>query len=423
MEEKEEDEAVLEIRTTEADASAKIIVIGVGGAGNNAVNRMIDENIGGVEFIGVNTDKQALQLCKAPTLIQIGEKLTKGLGAGAKPEIGAKAAEESAEELAAAIKGADMVFVTCGMGGGTGTGAAPVVAKISKDQGILTVGVVTKPFKFEAKQRMINAVTGIENLKESVDTLIVIPNDKLLEIVDRRTTMPDALKKADEVLQQAVQGITDLINLPALINLDFADVSTVMKDKGMAHIGIGSAKGDDKAIEAVKLAVASPLLETTITGASHVIINISGDISLMDANDAASYVQDLAGDDANIIFGAKYDETMVDEATITVIATGLETGARTSMPSMSSMMKYDQAPVRPTVTPNMAARAAMNNGLHTSATPVRPVTPVQPAAPTANAGMPQQSVPTMGIQRPVQPQSNVQPVEINIPDFLKNSKR
>ena len=419
MEEKEEEEAVLEIRTTEADASAKIIVIGVGGAGNNAVNRMIDENIGGVEFIGVNTDKQALQLCKAPTLIQIGEKLTKGLGAGAKPEIGAKAAEESAEELAAAVKGADMVFVTCGMGGGTGTGAAPVVAKISKEQGILTVGVVTKPFKFEAKQRMLNAVTGIENLKENVDTLIVIPNDKLLEIVDRRTTMPDALKKADEVLQQAVQGITDLINLPALINLDFADVSTVMKDKGMAHIGIGSAKGDDKAIEAVKLAVASPLLETTISGASHVIINISGDISLMDANDAASYVQDLAGDEANIIFGAKYDETMVDEATITVIATGLDAGTRTVMPSMSSMMKYDQTPVRPTVTPNMAARATMNNGLHTTA---RPVSPAQPAAPTANPGMTQQASP-MGIQKPVQPQSNVQPVEITIPDFLKNSKR
>ncbi|MBP3678172.1 MAG: cell division protein FtsZ [Agathobacter sp.] len=413
---------MLEIRTTEADASAKIIVIGVGGAGNNAVNRMIDENIGGVEFIGVNTDKQALQLCKAPTLIQIGEKLTKGLGAGAKPEIGEKAAEESAEELAAAVKGADMVFVTCGMGGGTGTGAAPVVAKIAKDQGILTVGVVTKPFKFEAKQRMINAVTGIEHLKENVDTLIVIPNDKLLEIVDRRTTMPDALKKADEVLQQAVQGITDLINLPALINLDFADVSTVMKDKGMAHIGIGSAKGDDKAIEAVKLAVASPLLETTITGASHVIINISGDISLMDANDAASYVQELAGDDANIIFGAKYDETMVDEATITVIATGLDTGSRTAMPTMSSMMKYDQSTVRPTVTPNMAARTTMNNGLHT-AQAARPVAPAQPAAPTATAGMTQQAAPTMGIQRPVQPQSNVQPVEINIPDFLKNSKR
>ena len=285
---------MLEIKTTEADTSAKIIVIGVGGAGNNAVNRMIDESIGGVEFIGVNTDKQALALCKAPTLIQIGEKLTKGLGAGAQPEIGQKAAEESMEELSAAVKGADMVFVTCGMGGGTGTGAAPVVAKIAKEQGILTVGVVTKPFKFEAKQRMLNALSGIDRLKESVDTLIVIPNDKLLEIVDRRTTMPDALKKADEVLQQAVQGITDLINLPALINLDFADVSTVMKDKGMAHIGIGNAKGDDKAIEAVKLAVASPLLETTINGASHVIINISGDISLMDANDAASYVQDLA---------------------------------------------------------------------------------------------------------------------------------
>ena len=415
---------MLEIRTTEADAHAKIIVIGVGGAGNNAVNRMIDENIGGVEFIGVNTDKQALQLCKAPTLIQIGEKLTKGLGAGAKPEIGAKAAEESAEELAAAINGADMVFVTCGMGGGTGTGAAPVVAKISKDQGILTVGVVTKPFKFEAKQRMLNAVNGIENLKENVDTLIVIPNDKLLEIVDRRTTMPDALKKADEVLQQAVQGITDLINLPALINLDFADVSTVMKDKGMAHIGIGSAKGDDKAIEAVKLAVASPLLETTISGASHVIINISGDISLMDANDAASYVQDLAGDDANIIFGAKYDETMVDEATITVIATGLDSNSRSAMPNVSQMMKYDHAPVRPTVTPNMASRTTMNNGLHTSTQTARPVTPVQPVAPTtATPGAAPQAAPTMGIQRPVQPQSSVQPVEINIPDFLKNSKR
>ena len=410
---------MLEIRTTEADASAKIIVIGVGGAGNNAVNRMIDENIGGVEFIGVNTDKQALQLCKAPTLIQIGEKLTKGLGAGAKPEIGEKAAEESAEELAAAIKGADMVFVTCGMGGGTGTGAAPVVAKISKDQGILTVGVVTKPFKFEAKQRMINALTGIENLKENVDTLIVIPNDKLLEIVDRRTTMPDALKKADEVLQQAVQGITDLINLPALINLDFADVSTVMKDKGMAHIGIGSAKGDDKAIEAVKLAVASPLLETTINGASHVIINISGDISLMDANDAASYVQDLAGEEANIIFGAKYDETMVDEATITVIATGLDTGARTAIPTMQGMMNY--APTQRQVTPSSytARTTTTTTGLHTTqATPVRPVAP----APVAQPQQPMNPTYT-GIQKPRQPESTVKPVEINIPDFLKNSKR
>ena len=345
-----------------------------------------------------------MQLCKAPTLIQIGEKLTKGLGAGAQPEIGEKAAEESAEELSAAVKGADMVFVTCGMGGGTGTGAAPVVAKIAKEQGILTVGVVTKPFKFEAKKRMINAVSGIEKLKESVDTLIVIPNDKLLEIVDRRTSMPDALKKADEVLQQAVQGITDLINLPALINLDFADVSTVMKDKGLAHIGIGSAKGDDKAIEAVKLAVASPLLETTINGATHVIINISGDISLMDANDAASYVQDLAGDDANIIFGAKFDESMTDEATITVIATGLETAGANAAGKIVPKMQYQNMGTvpRPTapVTPRPAAQAGYT-------------TPVQPnPAPTFS-----------GIQKPRQPESSVQQMDIKIPDFLKNSRR
>ena len=395
---------LLEIMTTEADTSAKIIVIGVGGAGNNAVNRMIDENIGGVEFIGINTDKQALQLCKAPTLIQIGEKLTKGLGAGAKPEVGQSAAEESAEELAAAVKGADMVFVTCGMGGGTGTGAAPVVAKIAKDQGILTVGVVTKPFKFEAKQRMLNATRGIERLKESVDTLIVIPNDKLLEIVDRRTTMPDALKKADEVLQQAVQGITDLINLPALINLDFADVSTVMKDKGLAHIGIGSAKGDDKAIEAVKIAVASPLLETTINGASHVIINISGDISLMDANDAASYVQDLAGDEANIIFGAKYDETMTDEAVITVIATGLENAAQAPASKIVPKMQYQNLGGMTRQPGTAAQRPSMQTGYTPSMT--------------------QQSAPTFsGIQRPRQPESSVQQMDIKIPDFLKNTRR
>ena len=269
---------MLEIKPNENEAAAKILVIGVGGAGNNAVNRMVDENILGVEFIGVNTDRQALQLCKAPQLVQIGEKLTKGLGAGAKPEVGAKAAEESMDELTELIKGADMVFVTCGMGGGTGTGAAPVVAGIAKDLGCLTVGVVTKPFRFEARQRMNNAIQGIERLKQNVDTLIVIPNDKLLEIVDRRTSMPEALKKADEVLQQGVQGITDLINVPGLINLDFADISTVMKDKGIAHIGIGEGHGDDKALEAVKQAITSPLLETTIEGATDIIINISGDI-------------------------------------------------------------------------------------------------------------------------------------------------
>lgn len=310
--------------TNENNSTAKIIVIGVGGAGNNAVNRMIEENIQGVEFVCVNTDKQHLNACKAPLSIQIGEKITKGLGAGAQPEMGAQAAEESIEELTETIKGADMVFVTCGMGGGTGTGASPIIAKIAKDMNILTVGIVTKPFKFEAKTRMENATKGIEELRQYVDTLIVIPNDKLLEIVERRTTMPEALKKADEVLQQGVQGITDLINVPGLINLDFADVQTVMKDKGVAHIGIGKGKGDSKCIDAVNEAITSPLLETTIEGASHVIFNVSGDISLIEANDAATMVQELAGEAANIIFGAVYDDSQPDEATITVIATGLD---------------------------------------------------------------------------------------------------
>ncbi len=313
----------MEIKMNDTENSAKIVVIGVGGAGNNAVNRMVDEDIVGVDLVGVNTDKQALQFCKAPTAIQIGEKLTKGLGAGARPEIGEKAAEESEDELRDVMKGADMVFVTCGMGGGTGTGAAPVIASLAKEQGILTVGVVTKPFTFEGRARMKNAQAGIAKLKDSVDTLIVIPNDKLLQLVDRRTSMPDALKKADEVLQQSVQGITDLINIPSLINLDFADIQTVMKDKGIAHIGIGSASGDEKALDAMKIAVSSPLLETTIDGATDVLIHISGDINLSEVNEAAEYVRGMASDDANIIFGATYDDSSADEVTITVIATGV----------------------------------------------------------------------------------------------------
>ena len=314
---------MLEIKMNEQEAGAKIMVIGVGGAGNNAVNRMIDENIVGVEFIGVNTDKQALQYCKAPTALQIGEKLTKGLGAGAQPEIGEKAAEENTDDITEAIKGSDMVFVTCGMGGGTGTGAAPVIAKIAKDMGVLTVGVVTKPFTFEGRARMNNAMTGIEKLKEVVDTLIVVPNDKLLQIVDRRTTMPDALKKADEVLQQAVQGITDLINVTGMINLDFADVQSVMKDKGIAHIGIGTGHGDDKAADAMRMAISSPLLETTIDGANNVLVNVSGDIGLAEVNDAIELVREMADDSANIIFGANYDESEADTVTVTVIATGV----------------------------------------------------------------------------------------------------
>ncbi len=394
---------MLEIKTNDADVAAKIIVVGVGGAGNNAVNRMVDEKIDGVDFIGVNTDKQALQLCKAPKLLQIGEKLTKGLGAGAKPEIGEKAAEESAEEISAALKGADMVFVTCGMGGGTGTGAAPVVAKLAKDMGILTVGVVTKPFRFEAKARMVNALNGIERIKEHVDTLIVIPNDKLLEIVDRRTTMPEALKKADEVLQQAVQGITDLINVPAVINLDFADVQTVMKDKGIAHIGIGEGKGDDKAMEAVKMAVESPLLETTISGASHVIINISGDITLADASDAASYVQELAGDDVNIIFGAMYDESKSDSCTITVIATGLEDKANSAVQSRLGG--------------GAAFRQPASHMTPTSLKGLQPTAPATPAAQGGQAPRPVQPVP--GIHKPADIRSSVEEKSLKIPDFLQ----
>ena len=389
---------MLEIMSNEAESSAKIIVIGVGGAGNNAVNRMVEEAISGVEFVGVNTDKQALTLCKAPTVLQIGEKVTKGLGAGAKPEVGEKAAEESVDELRKLMEGADMVFVTCGMGGGTGTGAAPIVAGLAKEMGILTVGVVTKPFRFEARTRMSNALMGIDKLQDNVDTLIVIPNDKLLEIVDRRTTMPDALKKADEVLQQAVQGITDLINLPALINLDFADVQTVMKDKGIAHIGIGEAKGDDKALEAVQEAVASPLLETTINGATDVIVNISGDISLMDANDAVSYVQNLAGEDTNIIFGALYDDTAVDTAKITVIATGLN-DATAKQPSVSS-----------------SGSKSMFNVPRTSSEPKQEQ---QKPAFTQGFTMPTLQIPPA---QSAPTTSTVPKKDIQIPDFLKNRK-
>lgn len=407
---------LLEIRSNEADTAARIIVVGVGGAGNNAVNRMIDEAITGVEFIGANTDKQALKLCKAPKCLQIGEKLTKGLGAGAKPEVGEKAAEESSEEIKEAIKGADMVFVTCGMGGGTGTGAAPIVAAIAKEMGILTVGVVTKPFGFEAKKRMTNALSGIEKLKEHVDTLIIIPNDKLLEIVDRRTTMPEALKKADEVLQQSVQGITDLINVPSLINLDFADIQTVMKDKGIAHIGIGYGKGETKAADAIRMAVESPLLETTISSATDVILNISGDISIFDANDAANYIRELAGDDINVILGAMYNEDMAETCTVTVIATGIQE-------------------VQPAVSP-ISAIGKMNNGFSMPKPTVNPqpapISRPRPQAPqglnviqpnqNSNAGSGNPSVtqrPIQGIRPTGDLSSNVREKTLKIPDFLK----
>ena len=314
---------MIEVREDNRESACKIIVIGVGGGGNNAVTRMVTEAVTGVSFIGINTDKQALDACKAPKLLQIGEKTTKGLGAGANPDTGEKAAEESAEEIAEAIRGADMVFITCGMGGGTGTGAAPVVAKIAKEQGILTVGVVTKPFRFEGTVRMKRAVAGIEKMKPNVDTMIVIPNDRLYEIMDRKASITEALRKADEVLQKAVQGITDLINKPSTINLDFADVQTVMRGKGLAHIGMGEGKGEKKAQDAIKEAVESPLLETTIDGATDMIINICGDVTLDDAYESIGYVQSLANRDVNIIFGVLYDDAKKDNCSITVIATGV----------------------------------------------------------------------------------------------------
>jgi len=303
---------------------AQIKVIGVGGGGNNAVNRMIDQNLKGVQFIAINTDKQALYTSRAEYKIQIGEKLTRGLGAGANPDIGSKAAEESRDDIFHALQGADMVFITAGMGGGTGTGAAPIVAQIAKEMGILTVGVVTKPFTFEGKRRLAHAEKGIEELKKRVDTLVTIPNDRLLQVVERRTSIVDAFRIADDVLRQGVQGISDLIAIPGLVNLDFADVKTIMFERGLAHMGIGKASGDHRAAEAARQAIHSPLLETTINGSKGVLLNITGGTNLMlhEVNEAAEIVSEAADPDANIIFGAVIDENMKDEIRITVIATG-----------------------------------------------------------------------------------------------------
>lgn len=324
------------------DGTATIKVIGVGGAGNNAVNRMIEAGIRNVEFIAVNTDRQTLNTSRAGSKIQIGEKITRGLGAGANPDIGAQSAEESRAEIAEVLKGADMVFVTAGMGGGTGTGAAPVVAAIAKELGILTIGVVTKPFTFEGKKRLAQAERGIASLKGKVDTLVVIPNDKLLQVIDRKTSIVEAFRMADDVLRQGVQGISDLIAVPGLINLDFADVKTIMLNQGMAHMGIGVASGENRAEDAAKQAIQSPLLETSIEGAKGVIINITGgpDIGLLEANTAAELVQRSADPEANIIFGTVTDESMGEEIQITVIATGFEKEEeRRTLPGYESIIR------------------------------------------------------------------------------------
>jgi cell division protein FtsZ len=338
---------------TNLDSLATIKVIGVGGGGNNAVNRMIEHDVQGVEFIAVNTDAQALNLSKAEIKMQIGAKLTRGLGAGANPEVGKKAAEESKEQIEEALRGADMVFVTAGMGGGTGTGAAPVIAQIARDLGALTVGVVTRPFSFEGRKRATQAAGGIASMKEAVDTLIVIPNDRLLEIVDKSTPMLEAFREADNVLRQGVQGISDLIATPGLINLDFADVKTIMTNKGSALMGIGVATGENRAAEAAKKAISSPLLEKSIDGAQGVLMNITGgvNLSLYEVQEAADIVASASDQEVNMIFGSVINEDLKDEIVVTVIATGFteEIGQQKPVSRPSFGVGQQKQPVNPTV--------------------------------------------------------------------------
>ncbi len=338
-----EGRTLVEITNDESNYGAKIIVVGVGGAGNNVVNRMIEDGIQGVEYICVNTDSQQLKKCKCPNIIQIGEKLTKGRGAGGNPEVGRNSAEESREALTEAIKEAEMVFVTCGMGGGTGTGAAPVIAQIAKEMNILTVAVISKPFKHEGDVRMAQAMEGIATLKEHVDTMIVIPNEKLREICDKKARFPEVLKMADTVLRQGVQGITDIINKMGDINLDFEDVCTVMRDKGVAHIGIGRATGDDSCMQAVQMAIASPLLETNIEGADNIILHFSGDLGFDDTINASNYVKEIVGADTNVIFGEVYDDSEPDTCSVTIIATGIKNSPDVGfVPGMSQTAKPQQ---------------------------------------------------------------------------------
>lgn len=348
-------------RGSELEHSAIIRVIGVGGGGNNAINRMIQEGVGGVDFIAVNTDNQALLQSLAPVRVRIGDKLTRGLGAGGHPEQGEKAAEESSDELYEVLKGSDMVFITAGMGGGTGTGAAPVIARVAREIGALTVGVVTKPFMFEGSKRTNSADAGIEKLKEQVDTLIIIPNDRLLELADKRVSLTDSFSMADDVLRQGIQGISELITVPGLINLDFADVQTIMSEGGAALMAVGVGTGDDRARIAAEQAVSSRLLDVTIDGARGILFNVTGgpNLSLYEVNQAAAIIRETADPDANMIFGAVIDENMGDEVRITVIATGFERQQMTrrqllqqqygrTTPEPRSQVEIDERPFEPT---------------------------------------------------------------------------
>ena len=358
------------------DNVVNIKVIGVGGGGGNAVDRMIAAGVKGVEFITVNTDRQALQRSKATQKIQIGEKVTQCKGAGAKPEVGEKAAQESREAIAAAIRGTDMVFITAGMGGGTGTGAAPIVAEVARDMGILTIGVVSKPFLFEGRQRMKNAEAGIERLKANVDTLVVVPNDRLLSVVTKGTSVTEAFRIADDTLRQGIQGISDLIAVPNLINLDFADVRTVMEARGLAHMGIGVGKGENRMVDAARQAISSPMLETSIDGARAVLINITGgpDTSIIDINEAAQMITQAADPEANIIFGAGIDENLEDEVHITVIATGFETNPFGSTAKAEPVKEAEKSaePVR-TETASAPRRERMVELEEENDTPVSPI--------------------------------------------------
>ena len=417
---------------------AHIKVIGVGGAGCNAINRMVQYGLRGVEFIAVNTDRQALCMAKAEMKIQIGEKLTKGLGAGADPEIGRKAAEESRDQIAEALQGTDMVFITAGMGGGTGTGATSIVAETAKELGILTVGVVTKPFTFEGKVRMRNAEAGIAALKPAVDTLITIPNDKLIDLVGR-ASLPDALRVADDVLRQGIQGISDLIAVPAMINLDFADVKTIMKEKGLAHMGIGNASGEKRAAEAARQAIESPLLETSINGARGVLMNITGgpDLSLLEVNEAAELISESADPDANIIFGADIDEAMGDALRITVIATGFE---KPEVRQQQATPMFNGTPFNANYRPqNANAPFAQNSpfgGRSANAGPMpygaqpRPVyssasyapqqpTPRREEAPAQQQGTPLTNEPVYGEEELRRDYTDVPRSKLDVPAFLR----
>jgi cell division protein FtsZ len=388
---------------------AQIKVVGVGGGGGNAVNRMINEGLGGVEFISINTDNQALMLSKAKTRVRIGEKLTRGLGAGGNPEIGRKAAEESADELYEILRGADMVFIACGMGGGTGTGASPVVAQIAKELGALTIGVVTRPFTFEGSRRQQMALQGIENLKNQVDTLIVIPNDRLMQIADKRATLQQAFVLADDVLRQGIQGISELITVPALINLDFADVRTIMSEGGAALMAVGRAAGDDRARRAAESAIQSGLLDVTIDGARGILFNITGgsDMTLFEINEAAAIVKDSAHPDVNLIFGAQIDESMGDEVRITVIATGFEQGRAERRIQMEQPQTHQQPLRRPATNqqPTGGSGYAPQPPAQRpqSVQPMQPVIPAQPPAPPLERPAAPPPQPPQTFQRPAAP--------------------